>query len=493
MIARLLILWALSWVVTPYAGATAVGKSHSLGFNTPNGKTSTADFGTNSGGTLLKDLINKNPTPAAGTGMLLEDLLKMPFTPKDFIPDKATVKSFLTPLNIAKALRGAGGAYIAGEAIEGLLRTACVRGMGGTYEMGSGGYEVCNPATQSDGYEYRNTVGTVIPWNPDPNVACKANMDARKAQNVATGNYAPPNGYYNVTGLTCNTTTLTAAWQYDAKFYWGQTASGTGQDQIQKQVKVNCPAGQWVLQDGTCSGTKPVDAYTPGNDAAVEAKIQDAIALPANASKVASAIKELLDKGLTVEASAPTVTGPAASPVSTTVTTNVNNGVTSTTTTTNVTNYVYNNSTVTATQVTTTTVRDAAGNVTSTSTTNGQPVATPGTVDTPPKSDEGAPADTALPPVPDLYERKYPNGMEGIWNEYKPQFTNSGIAQLVNKLMPTVVDGGTCPDWQVNLNFGGIYNYQTWSVAPPCWIWPIAASILLVSALLMARALIFGG
>jgi hypothetical protein len=103
------------------------------------------------------------------------------------------------------------------------------------------------------------------------------------------------------------------------------------------------------------------------------------------------------------------------------------------------------------------------------------------------------PTDTPLPPVPDLYTRKYPQGMEGIYDEYKDQLKNTSLVQLAKQLMPNISDGGTCPSWPINLNFATWAPYGVHDVAPPCWIWDVAKAILILSALLLARALIFGG
>ncbi|MGJ7556084.1 hypothetical protein ACSFBI_18950 [Variovorax sp. RB3P1] len=109
------------------------------------------------------------------------------------------------------------------------------------------------------------------------------------------------------------------------------------------------------------------------------------------------------------------------------------------------------------------------------------------------KEPDTPPTDTPLPPVPDLYVRKYPNGMEGIYNQYKDQLKNTSLVQLSKQLMPNVGDGGTCPSWPINLNWDWWIMYGVHDVAPPCWIWAVGKAILILSALLLARALIFGG
>jgi len=106
--------------------------------------------------------------------------------------------------------------------------------------------------------------------------------------------------------------------------------------------------------------------------------------------------------------------------------------------------------------------------------------------------EKGDIADTPLPPIPKLYERKYPEGLVGIWNQKSQQLKQSSAFTLADQLMPTALTVGTCPSWMLPLNFG-TWNYGEYDVAPACWIWDVAKAIIIVSALILARALIFGG
>lgn len=155
------------------------------------------------------------------------------------------------------------------------------------------------------------------------------------------------------------------------------------------------------------------------------------------------------------------------------------------------TDYTYDGPNVTRSGTTTTTTTTAPDGTT-TSTTTSTTTESAGD-QTAPKPEDKAPTDTGLPPVPDLYTRKYPDGMVGIWNEFKDQLKNSDFVQLASKLMPAVGNSGSCPSWPLNLSIASWADYGTRDVAPPCWIWDVAAAILVVSALLLARALVFGG
>jgi hypothetical protein len=63
---------------------------------------------------------------------------------------------------------------------------------------------------------------------------------------------------------------------------------------------------------------------------------------------------------------------------------------------------------------------------------------------------------------------------------------------FANRLMPTGFTSGSCPVMSINLNIG-IANFGVHDVAPPCWVWTFAKTVIVVSSLLLARALIFGG
>jgi Tfp pilus assembly major pilin PilA len=103
-----------------------------------------------------------------------------------------------------------------------------------------------------------------------------------------------------------------------------------------------------------------------------------------------------------------------------------------------------------------------------------------------------APTDTPLPPIPKLYDPKYPDGLTGVWNQKKDQLQGTAVMGILAKLMPSVQDGGTCPQMLLNLDVG-IRDFGIHDVAPPCWLWTFGKAVIIASALLLARALIFGG
>lgn len=101
--------------------------------------------------------------------------------------------------------------------------------------------------------------------------------------------------------------------------------------------------------------------------------------------------------------------------------------------------------------------------------------------------------DVSLPEIPKLYERKYPDGLVGIWNQKSDQIKQTSAFTLAAQLMPTGLVSGTCPSWPLALDFSWWASYGEYDVAPPCWIWDVSKTIIIISALMLARSLIFGG
>lgn len=105
---------------------------------------------------------------------------------------------------------------------------------------------------------------------------------------------------------------------------------------------------------------------------------------------------------------------------------------------------------------------------------------------------EGDFSDSGLPPVPQLYVRKYPDGLVGIWEQKKQAMRETAVAQLASQIMPTGIGDGGCPQWQIPLDVG-FWNYGTVPIGIPCEYWGVLRVIMIIGSLFLARALIFGG
>ena len=100
--------------------------------------------------------------------------------------------------------------------------------------------------------------------------------------------------------------------------------------------------------------------------------------------------------------------------------------------------------------------------------------------------------DKPLPDQPKLYEPKYPDGITGVWNSKLQEIKATPLFNLAPSLLPNV-SAGTCPSWKVDLSIDGWTNAGLQDVSPPCWVWDVAKLVIIASALLLARRLIFGG
>lgn len=201
-------------------------------------------------------------------------------------------------------------------------------------------------------------------------------------------------------------------------------------------------------------------------------------------SALGRSLVDAIKAGELIQAPPQTVTGPASTPGPSSTTTDAVYGTTTTTTTEY--HHTYNGPNVTTTQTTTNvTVDNSTGATISNTTTNVNPVM-------PEKSEEKDEEDTTfsnadLPTIPKLYDPEFPDGLEGVWNDRKAQLLDTSLFQLIPSLMPNMGDGG-CPTWSIPSIYGGNLNASI-----PCSVWYFIRLVIIISALLLARRLIFGG
>jgi hypothetical protein len=239
---------------------------------------------------------------------------------------------------------------------------------------------------------------------------------------------------------------------------------------------------------GLTSGSRAVDTvpnYAPSSLAELEAAIASKSGWPSG-SALSRATVDAIKSGESLTVTPQTVSGPATSPGPVTQTVNNTNNTTTTSTTTH--NHSYSGPNVTTTTTTTTvTINNTTNEVIDSSTTTTEPVM-PESSD----EDEGVPTDTALGEVPQLYEPKYPDGIVGVWNAKKAELLDTSFMDTLSQLMPNVGSVGTCPVWILPLDFE-FFDAGDVDVSVPCWLWDFAKVVIIVSALLLARAIIFGG
>lgn len=223
----------------------------------------------------------------------------------------------------------------------------------------------------------------------------------------------------------------------------------------------------------TKTGVNPFTARAEGRPIVGPVALSGPSTVPGEKTTTSEAVK--VQSGTTTEVTPGTGTG-----------TDQQDGTKQTTKTTTY-NITYQGDKISYTTTTTTTT-----NITN-NTTNETSTETPKTETKEDESSDDVPVDTPLGGIPELYVRKYPDGMVGIWNEKKDQLKQTQFVQLVDKLLPKNVSGGSCPRFDLNLQFTSWANYGTKQVDYPCWIWDAAKAVVIVSALILARALVFGG
>lgn len=234
-------------------------------------------------------------------------------------------------------------------------------------------------------------------------------------------------------------------------------------------------------------------------------------------SAIGKVFKSAIQSGEVAPVEPQTVTGPASTPGTTTSSTTSGSpavaptsgtstspgtsgspavdSITTTSTTTN--NYKYDGNTITVTNTTVTNITNNTTGQQQTTKTDKAPELKnadlkPDKAATPDKVEDPA-TDTALGDVPKLYTPVYPRGIEGVWADQKAAMSGSSLARLVPSLMPNVGSGGQCPTMPINLNLSSWANFGTVDVAPPCFLWDFGKVVIIMSALLLARGLVFGG
>lgn len=322
-----------------------------------------------------------------------------------------------------------------------------------------------NTGGVADNFDYSRDGGTV--WDATLQQSCQKNADYKNLNQNKAGTWE----LYTVNGVI------------------GATANGGSGRCFYNTALQNCTNCSQYNQnniESTGATARIKQIFTNSQSPATHQELVDKIAQQAGwpqTSNVANAIKDIEASGGVLPMTAPTVTGPATSPPVVKTTTSVVNNQTTTTTTTTTNNFNYAGNTISITTTTKTDVTKPDGTTTTETKTTDEPKEQP----------EEAPAvKTPMPEQPQLYEREFPNGLTGVWNTRKAELTQSPLFSLAGALMPSIAPGGTCPSWPLQLNVG-IRNFGTYDAAPPCSIWQFGAAIIIISALLLARSLVFGG
>lgn len=99
--------------------------------------------------------------------------------------------------------------------------------------------------------------------------------------------------------------------------------------------------------------------------------------------------------------------------------------------------------------------------------------------------------DSEFPPVEPFYQQKYPEGLEGVWQDAQSKFDNSEFMSFLHSFVPQF--SGSCPSWSMSFNIASWASYGNVPFVNLCYVFDFIKVIMLVTALFTARAITFGG
>lgn len=95
--------------------------------------------------------------------------------------------------------------------------------------------------------------------------------------------------------------------------------------------------------------------------------------------------------------------------------------------------------------------------------------------------------------VKKLYERKYPEGIKSAWNSSGIKAASGKFEALAAAFVPPWQDAkGQCQSFGMSVDVGFV-SFGRHDFSPPCSIWLFIWVCMQVGALLLFRALVFGG
>lgn len=409
--------------------------------------------------------------------------VKLPFDKRGSVPfgQMANITTPITKVAFARALvAGAKVATPLGAAVSALELLKFFKDQGlmnvrntpdGLIAEGSSGggeYEM------SDGKEY---AVYSLPWQRTAQAACSAyyayaypslSMTASVEEGLCVGRYTRSDG---------------------SQFVDRQTFS--------IRSSSSCPAG-WFIKGDKCT-------QNPESAEINEPQIMDKIASsPGWDDSAAAALKRAMDSGINPEVGNPIVSGPSSIPgdkttsreniqlnpnTNTPAAPGASNTQPGTKTTTKETktdiNYSGGSATTTTTTTTTTNITNNITNITTTETSTETKEED--------EKQEDPPTDTPFGDIPELYKQKYPEGISGVINQKMEALRATPLFRLPSMLMPDLPNSGSCPSWQIDLGLASWADMGTHTIQAPCMVWDFGKVIILISALLLARRLIFGG
>ncbi len=100
----------------------------------------------------------------------------------------------------------------------------------------------------------------------------------------------------------------------------------------------------------------------------------------------------------------------------------------------------------------------------------------------------------AFPEVGGLWEKKYPDGLGKVIRDKIDLLKSTSLGGLIQTLAPSnLPGGGSCPNWSVGFNLGSGMNFGSSALGMPCGVWDFIKIVFLITSLLAARRIVFGG
>ena len=413
-------------------------------------------------------------------------------------------KQTITPANIAAAVIGTGGnlpASIVALALPVLVQSGMnyANGQWGHAAVAGDDQRLTMPAPGVisgivNGFDYNGKFYTT------PATACNAFIaDYRKTYPNATciAPFVSPQGYwqsYIANGVFDG---------YLAGGYPAQSCGGAGAPiTVSQCTTYSCPAGKnWTLEGTTCTRLACVNdeirdssgvcvaPFVNYTVAQAQQALTAAITAYPDPAALVMAWPSNIDPDPNNQTARPVIiptplvtSAPVVSTIITPATQTSPATTTSKATTTSVSSTVDPSTGEVIATVTNKTVTTTDGVVTSTTTDPAVPKEDP----------VPAVTDTPLDEIPKLYERKYPDGFMGAWNTRSAEIRSTPLFGLSSLFAPNIA-AGTCPTWTFNANIGPHMQFGTGSISPPCWLWTALKAVLIITALMISRRLVFGG
>lgn len=319
--------------------------------------------------------------------------------------------------------------------------------------------------------------------------------------------FSPPYAEYKTPREACdaysayNNSPMTLTQVSASRFTCKKVSNPSFGTNIDLQGSVTCPSGSnYDSAKGACYspnviGTAPVtDADLPALDPYLEGQgaewLKGLLREVCEGSNNPQACFDDLQKQSPPSIGGPSsVTGPSSTTTGTYTRPDGTTGTTSSTTNTrfDITygdqHYDY------STTTTTTNTKDGQQTSEETTTDAGVPQETPTEED--PPEEQYTFDDSALPEITPFYEQKYPDGLQGVWNDAKADFENSEFVSFMESFVPSF--SGTCPSWSMNFAIGALANFGTIPFQSLCYVFDFIKVIILVTAVFTCRAIVFGG